>query len=371
MKRMVRRDILRLPGKCLFVLCLVMAFLLCEFSLCSAFGQSRRLKVGAIIPEFSGQSVDGSDYKYEHGSKKVLLLSFLRAGQKNSVSAAEDLLRIVDGLECKPADIDFVVVSHKSDVDELLIKRKGSTGIISPRIILDSEYKVWGTFGIIACPTTFVADLDSKVLCVKAGHSYNFAPIVQAHVKLALGIEQAVDPEKAGVVKTLNNKTPKARAGRNLQMAKVISDKGKYEFALDMAKKALEIDPNSVDAKIMIGRLNCQLGDGTAALEVVSLIKAEGKSARAELALINGWANRRLERYDVAEKFLLEAAELNGKSPRIHFELGNLYQVSERPEKASHAYHRALVLLLGKERGDIVPEVKVKEKEKAKVKVDD
>lgn len=363
MKKLMRSDILKLPDNCLFVCCLVVMVLLSEFSACPVFGQSRRLKVGKIIPEFSGRTVDGSEYKYEHGKKKVLLLSFLRAGQKNSESAAEDLLQIVAGLECKPGDIDWVVVGDKAEIKDYLVKRKGSTGSISPRIILDSDYKVWGKFGIIACPTTFIADVESKVLCVKAGHSYNFLPVAKAYVKQALGIAQAVDPDKAGVVKILNNRTPQARAGRNLQMAKMISDKGKYESAIEIAKKSLEMDPNSVDSKFLIGRLNCQLGDGTAALEVVSGIKAEEKSARAELALINGWANRRLGRYDVAEKFLLEAAKLNGKSPRIYFELGNMYRVSGQAEKAEKAYHRALVLLLGKERPGT--------KQKAKVNIDD
>jgi hypothetical protein len=171
MKKLMKSDVSRLPGNCLFVCCLAVIVMFSGFSVCPAFGQSRRLKVGKIIPEFSGQTVDGSEYKYEHGSKKVLLLSFLRAGQKYSVSSAEDLLRIVDKLKCKPEEIDFVVVSHKADVKNLLVKPKGSTGVISPRIILDPDYKVWGKFGIIACPTTFVGDAESKVLCVKAGHS--------------------------------------------------------------------------------------------------------------------------------------------------------------------------------------------------------
>jgi tetratricopeptide (TPR) repeat protein len=314
-----------------------------------AFGQSRRLQVGQFIPGFIGRTVDEVDYKYKNSNKKVLLLTFLRADQKNSSSTAEDLLRIVGKLKCKPGDVDFVVVANKPQVKAYFKGGKGASGI-SPRIIVDSDFKIWGTFGIIACPTTIIGDSDGKVLCVKAGHSYDFAPVVQAYVKQALGIAQEITPENASEVKTLNNHTPKARAARNLNLARSISDKGKYETALPFAKRALELDPGFVDAKFLVGRLYCQLDDGKAALEVVKGVAVKKLADKAELALIKGWANRRLKHYALAEQFLLEAVKTNGKSPRIYYELGNYYRVIDKHDKASQAYRHALVLLLDKER---------------------
>ncbi len=215
--------------------------LLCVFFVCPVFAQSRRLQVGHSIPEFSGRTVDGKMFKYAHGNKRVLLLSFLRAGQKNSESAAEDLLRIVGGLKCKPQEIDLVIVGNMAEVNGYFSSGKGA-GAIFPRIIVDSDFKIWGTFGIIACPTTIIGDIENKVLSVKAGHSYDFAPVVQAYVKQALGIEQEIDPDKAGEVKILKNNTTDSRIARNLQMAKVLSDKGKYDSALIIVKKSLTID---------------------------------------------------------------------------------------------------------------------------------
>ncbi|MCF7954796.1 MAG: tetratricopeptide repeat protein [Phycisphaerae bacterium] len=330
------------------VCCFIAGALVCVFFVCPVSGQSRRLQIGQIIPAFGGQTVDGSEYKYEHGKKKVLLLSFLRGGQDFSASAAEDLLQIVGGLKCEPGDVDFVVVGNKADIKGYF-GGDGSGGI-SPKIIVDLDFEIWGKFGIIACPTTIIGGLDNKVLCVKAGHSYDFEPVVQARLKQALGIAQEVDPDKAGEVKTLDNHTSAARADRYLHLATAVAEKGKYELALPFAKKALEVDPNSIDARLAVGRLYCQLDDGEAALSAIAAVEPKDASGKAELALIKGWANRRLKKYDLAEKFLLEAVERNSKSPCILFELGNLYQAAGKSEKAAAVYQSALEFLLGKER---------------------
>lgn len=326
----------------------IVSVMICGVFACPVFAKSRRLQVGGAIPEFSGRTIDGDSFEYDSGNKKVLLLSFLRAGQDNSGSAAEDLLHILGGLKCEPDDIDFVVVGNKIEVKEFFVK--GGASSIKPKIILDPDFKIWGAFGIIACPTVIVGDSAGKVLSVKAGHSFDFAPVIQARLKQALGIKQEIDPEKASEVKTLTNNTEQARAERNVQMAKVLSGKGKYEFALSIANKALEIDPNSVDAKLMLGRLYCQLDDGKAALAAIDAVVAVSDLDKAELALISGWANRRISNFHEAEKSLLKAIKINPLSPRVHFELGNLYQQTNQNKKANQAYQSALQLLLGKER---------------------
>lgn len=327
---------------------LVFAILICGVFVCPIFAKSRRLQVGEIVPEFSGPTVDGGDFVYAPGNKKVLLLSFLNAGQTNSASVAEDLLHIFGGLKCEPNEIDFVVVGNKIEVKDYFVK--GGASSIKPKIILDSDFKIWGLFGVIACPTTIVADSAGKVLSVKAGHSFDFDPVVQARLKQALGIKQEIDPEKATVVKTLTNNTEQARAQRNVQMAKVLSGKGKYEFALAVANKALVIDPNSVNAKLAVGRLYCQLDDGEAAMAAIDAVVVVSDPDKAEFALISGWANRRISNFQESEKYLLEAVKINPLSPRTHFELGNLYQQTKQNDKANQAYQSGLELLLGKER---------------------
>jgi tetratricopeptide (TPR) repeat protein len=313
------------------------------------YAQSRRIKAGSPMPEFKIADIDQAVFEYARTNKKAMLIAFLAADQKRSADAAEDLLRIVAGLKCEPDALDFVVVINKPEAKELLKAKAGSSKSIVPKVILDTDIELWGLFGIIVTPTVIIGDPDGNAAWVKAGYGYDFASVIQSRLKQALGIAQEIDPTDASKVKVADNNTDQARIDRNLQMVKTLTAKGLYESALMVAQKAVDIDPNSIDTLLVVGELNCLIGDSAAALKVVSCIKPENRFKQAKLALIKGWANRRSGDFKAAEKFLLEAVHLSPHSARGLFELGNLYRATKRPEEAAKSYHSALSILLDKE----------------------
>ncbi|MHC4475461.1 MAG: tetratricopeptide repeat protein [Planctomycetota bacterium] len=328
--------------------CVLLALLAGPFTPCSVIWAQRRISVGQEMPEFSATDVSGKLYEYKPGSSKVLLMVFLSAGQKRSDRAAADIENVVAAVAEAAEKLEVVAVIYGPNEGAFF-----STGPEKSakdfRVVNDAERKLWGKFGIIVTPTVVISGRDDKVLWIEPGHGHDFAPVVESHLKQALGIAQAIDPAQAGQVRTITHDTPSARAKRHLEMAKILLDKGRLSAAIAEVRKATEVDPNSPKPALQLGRLLCQAGQAEAALGVAGKIKATTKTERAQVVLILGWAKRQLGQLEAAERLLLEATTLDPRSGRAFFELGKLYHSRQQTDKAMQAYYRALLIVFGEQ----------------------
>jgi tetratricopeptide (TPR) repeat protein len=296
------------------------------------------------MSEFSAVDFADNSYQYRHGNSRALMVAFLSARQKQSVRAAAEIVKVVkmvpddaDGLE-----VVAVIYDANAGVPFGAPEKEPVSGF---HLLKDAERKLWGKFGIIALPTVIVAGKDDKVLWVEPGHAYNFAPVLEARLKQALGIAQSLDPNLAGKVKAVEHNTAAARVKRHLEMAQVLLQKGRISAAISQVRQARELDPNSTELALELAQLLCRAGDPNAALDVVDKVEAAERAHRAKVALIAGWARRQLGKLEGAEKLLVEATKLNPRSSRAFFELGKLYHAEQLHDKAMQAYYRALALV--------------------------
>ena len=313
----------------------------------------RRISVGTKIPEFSASDLSGKLLDYKHGNGKVLLAVFLSSKQENSTRAATDIKGIISKLTDQAKSLNVVVAINDPNNQIIFGSEPNEPDPNEPgvvvHVVVDTEYKLWGKFGIIATPTVIISDMNDTVLWVQAGHGYNFAPVVQARLNQALGITQKIDPNEAGRVRTVKNATMDARAIRHMQMAKMLQEKGKIESAIVQMRKARELDPNSPKLALELGKLLSATGRGKEALEVIEGIPAISRNDKAELLTTSGSAKRQLGELDKAEELLIQASKLDNRSGRIFFELGQVYQARGEVEKAMLTYYRALSLVFSKE----------------------
>jgi len=320
------------------------ALVMVQFLFCTKLQAGRHaFEVGDKMPEFSATTLDGQVYTYKHNQNKALMVVFLSPKQKRSARAAADVEKIVRQLETNAERLETVIaVDDPNDIDFQSKQNGPATNI---HVLLDSEYKLWGKFGIIATPTFVISDTNDKVICVKAGYGYDFIPTLRAYINQALGIAQKTAPEDAGRVKTVANDTITARLKRHLQMAKMLEEKGRLESAIAEIQKARELDPNSPEAALELGELFCRAGRGKAALDITESLSITSRLDKARLLLISGWAKRQMGEIDTAEKLLLEATTLDPKPARALFELGNVYQATQQIDKAMKSYHKALTVI--------------------------
>jgi len=333
--------------KCKIAVCVILVVLVCLFlPRQNIKGSTRRIGIGNKMPEFSASDTSGKVFDYKHGVGKVLMAVFLSTNQKNSAQAAADIKGIVTKLAGQTKRLN-VVVAIDDPNSQTFFRSDPNEPVVGIHVVADTEYKLWGKFGIIATPTVIISDTNDTVLWVEAGHSYDFAPVIRARLNQALGIAQEIDPNDASRVKTVTNATVTARIKRHLQMAKMLQAKGRIESAINEVRKAKELDPNSVEAALELGELFCRVGKNEAALNIVERIKATKRLDKARLLRISGWAKRQMGDLETAEKNLLEATKLNPKSCRGFFELGQVYQAKGDKDKAIAAYYRALTLVFG------------------------
>jgi cytochrome c-type biogenesis protein CcmH/NrfG len=316
-----------------------------------ANSSGRRIGIASKIPEFTTTDIHGKTFDYRHGSGKVLIAVFLSTKQKPSIQAATDIKIIMSKLRNQAKRLNVLVAVD--DPNNQTFTRSEPSSVdpnesgVDISVVTDKDYKLWGIFGIIATPTVIISDANDTVLWVKAGHGYDFAPVVQARLNQALGIEQKADPNEAGRVKTVTNATTAARIKRHLQMAKMLQSKGRTESAITQMKKARDLDPNSVELALEISTLLCSIGQGKSALEMLDGVETSGNIEKSKLLTITGWAKRQMGNLEEAEKVLLEAIKLNPKSGRAFFELGRIYQTKDNKDKAINAYYQALILIFG------------------------
>ena len=305
--------------------------------------EQRGLRPGEKMPEFSAFNLSKINYNYKHGKGQPLLLMFISTGQQGSYRAASDINQIISnaGENAKKLGITIIVEDSNSVFEESeeydLLKKFN--------IILDSEYRLWGKFGIIATPTVIISDANDSVEWVKAGHNYDFIPNVRNHINQVLGLsEKPVEDEIQ--VKTAVNDTNSSHVKRLLDMAKILSDKGKIESAIEEVSKAKELDPNSNEVNLDLAELLCKANKSQEALDVIVGIHAADNAEKARILTLSGWANRQMDMLDEAQRCLLEALTTDPQSIRAMFELGNVYQAKGQTEKAMKIYYEALTIIL-------------------------
>ncbi|UCC97828.1 MAG: tetratricopeptide repeat protein [Phycisphaerales bacterium] len=320
--------------------------LLVQTALLTSAGRAelRKVKVGDTMPEFSLPDATGATFTYKHGASKVLTLTFLPTVQSRFERAIADIEAVAGVLPETAEGLGFAGVISGSAGKELL-KSSGSGSKPGFRILLDGQYHLWGTLGVVAAPTVVIVGKDDRVLWIKAGYGYDFVPVVRAYLNQAMGIAQETAPEQAQHVKAVTNDTVVARLQRHLQMARILEQKGRLESAIAEVQKAIELDPDSIEPPLVLGELFCRSGRNKEALELTGKLKAVRKTHKARLLLLSGWARRQMGELEPAEKLLIEATTLDPESARALFELGKVYQAQSRTGKAMESYRKALTLV--------------------------
>jgi hypothetical protein len=310
-------------------------------SLAAAPAQQRRVAVDEKMPEFSAANKAGRVFVHKHGRAKVSMVVFLSARQKGSDRAVADIKGIVGAIDANSPALQTMIVLCDPNGDGYFQSEQKQQAK-DFHVVVDKDYKLWGKFGIIATPTVVIADTNDNVVWVKAGYGYDFSGSVRLHLYSELGLIDKKQVEQSTHVWTLANDTVQAKARIHLQMAEILERKGRAESAVLELRKARQLDPNSVEVTLELGRLHCQLGESEKAVTLVAQVQPGSRTEEAATTLLLGWANRQMGKLEAAEKLLLEAVRLDPKSSRALFELGKTYQLRGQAEKAVRTYYKAL-----------------------------
>ena len=154
-----------------------------------------------------------------------------------------------------------------------------------------------------------------------------------------------------GAIVSVEDLVKKTGLDQSLVMAaaKSLAGKGRVISAIEQAKMAYEIDPNSSDVALELGELLCRAGQAQKAIKLVSAASVQNHRDKARIDLTLGWANSQMGRLEEAETFLKEGIRQDATLHRLYFELGRVHQQRNDSEKAMQAYFRALKLIYGED----------------------
>ena len=128
-----------------------------------------------------------------------------------------------------------------------------------------------------------------------------------------------------------------------LQSAAFYIEQEKFEQAIVVCKKILQIDPKNPDAYFYQGNIFYKQDKPKEAIEMFS--KVVELDQKADTTFFNlGLAYGKLGDFESAEKFYKKAAEVNPEYTSPVFALGLLYQIQGKPEKAIEEYKKLITL---------------------------
>jgi tetratricopeptide (TPR) repeat protein len=215
-------------------------------------------------------------------------------------------------------------------------------------VLIDEENKLYGEFGLFIFPATGIIDQGGKFAFEYASYGADFSQIVMDKAKVMLGLLSEADFKKSTEKKPIVELTENEKgAERNLQMAKVLLDRGFGSKAIPKVEKAIELNPGLLEARLLAGELYVEEGKFAEARQHLEIVLAanprsnEAKVGLASVMIAEG-------DLDGAEAELKKAITLNPDPTFALYRLGQVYEKKGQTQKAMETYRNALEKILKK-----------------------
>ena len=232
--------------------------LLTAVLLSASNGAFANVKEGDPVPETTLPTLDGKQEALL-GKTDVSVFLFFRPAQEHSKATLEALARTQTSLAGR--SVRWVaVVSDRYPAAEVASEVKAS-GFAGP-VLVDAGDVLYGTIGVAMHPCIGIAGKDHKLLFYQAFTKTQYADVIRARVRFALG-----EISKEEMLKV--TEPPASTQGGEAQMVRRFFKLGErlyqakdYAKALDSARKCLEHDAadaacNGLLGAALAGQGNC------------------------------------------------------------------------------------------------------------------
>jgi len=312
----------------------VMALML--FGTSSVAEAFRNVELGAKAPAFTLKASDGSEIAYSAPTEKPVVVAFLRQGQDKSDQLLKDLGKIAPEVLEKSIVVAILVNPAEGDV------KAWAAGAGIP-VLLDADQKVYAAFGLVVTPQTAILAPDGTLKHELAGYTSSFKSEAETALREILGMEVDEVAMKGAEV----NIAPERKAAmRELQKAEMLIKRKMKSKAVPQVKKAIESDPTYVEAYLLLGDILLEEGKGID--EADAAYKKAAELEPNELMAKVGLARVRAKRgdYEGAAADLEKAALISPKAQMLHYYLGIMHEEAGQFEKAAKSYRKAIEKML-------------------------
>jgi len=304
----------------------------------------RNMNEGDPVPGFKLKDASGKDVSLADFTGKVVVVTFFKGDQDNSLKAVAGLQKVHEKYGAKGAQMLAITPDKDDGSSAASVAAKYK---LTYPVLVDEGRAVYGSWGVFLFPTTAVIGKDGKLFKHLPSYDRKYGENVEGYVRLALG------EITAGELDALLNPEDKARlspeqkkAERHMMLGQRMVDRKLLDKAAGEYKEAVESDPELVDAHVKYGFVLLKLekpaeakGEFDKAMELNA--KAEDAAAGLGAALVA------LGELDKGIEVLEGALKLNPKPARAHYELGRAYEKKGAPDKAAEHYRKTIEELGG------------------------
>lgn len=303
----------------------------------------RNLKVGQPVPDFTLQDLDGMSHTLSAEWGKVMILCFVRSNQDRSIRVLNDMTKIYASLKSSGLVV-FAVAYGTGDLTSIKTIKENLN--LNYPVLVDKDREVYGSFGLFALPAISIIDREGNLAYEYTSYGSDFEQAVTGKAKVLLGMETEEEYEREGLKRKLNLASAEEKeAGRSLQMAQVLLERGFGSKAMSRLERALKLDPSLTEARILLGELYLKEGRlEEAKLNFAQVLKEDSQSNKALVGL--ACVHLKEGNLESAEAELKEAISLNPHPGMAMYRLGQVYEKKGEIQKAMHTYRDAIESLL-------------------------
>ena len=303
------------------------------------------IPIGESAADFSLSNSDGDTISISNFKDKNLILLFWRTEQKRSTMALKDTDHILRKYGKK--DVNAICIIQSTDDQEKAAQMIKDNKISCP-LLIDSDRKAYGDYGVRVFPTTVLVNKDGAIAYDIPSHPLTYKVKLEGYVRRMIGeinaeeLENVMSPQK----EKTDDATLESMRLHNLAMKFV--KMRMFDQAVDAAVKSVEAKPDLIEPITLLGFLYLETDEAEKALETFNkAVELDPKSNDIKTGL--GGALIMNKEYDRAIEVLQEATVANPYSQMTYYELGKAYELKGDQDKSIAMYKKAIEKIVEKQ----------------------
>lgn len=279
---------------------------------------------------------------------RPVVLIFGELYNERTLECLTELKKAYEAIGLTEADLGaFLITSHRPDPEQM--KLLHGEGRIKVEILPDEDLKAFGDYGIVVLPSTVVIDKQHRVDLAVSGLPLSFADMMADALLLSTGriTPQQYEAFGRAARKADPQQESAAQAHRLANLAGQLAARGYTSLALERYREALEIDKTYLAARVGTARclvkLNLVLD---AADELHRVLEIDPNHVEASLVISQIEIMRGGDGIAEGKSRLQRILALNPDHPEANFLMGMACEAQGQVDHAMDHYKKAARRLL-------------------------
>lgn len=302
---------------------------------------------GSVAPVLELSDLDGTPFDPDRVKGRVYVLIFGELYHQPTRQGCGEVDRVLNDPRLSGDTITPILIIAQ-DASRLDLKTQADSLGLAGMILHDPERKAFAEYRVSVMPTVVVVGPDGKVVYSLAGLTPRFGDILTDALLVGLG-RLSMDRFAEALHPTTESSLTEEqiRANRVTQLARQLGRRGLDEMADEKYHEALTLWPQSVEARLGLGRLDLKRGRiADAEAQFRAVLATSPNVVEATLGVAYVQTVRGGDELVEAERMVREVLDRDNSQPRAHYLLGRINEQRGKMTEAAANYKRAAELLL-------------------------